>query len=326
VKKPLLSDRPIRETQKHLHNSSSNDAYVIRDIFSLSWHRRLRLGRLQIYGAILPLSLLGVLIVGCVDFFTGYELAFSIFYLAPVLFATWHGAWRIGFVVSLFSAAVWLAADFLGGATYSQALIPFWNASVRLVFFLLLSAMLSKLASVLDAEHGTARTDQLTGAYNSRAFYELMDIELSRSRRYARPFTLAYFDLDNFKAVNDLNGHDVGDQLLKTVIEILRTGIRQSDILARLGGDEFVILFTETDFEQSQNVVNKIHKLLCEKMSRDCWPVTVSGGAVTFASTLPVSSQEIISQADQLMYEAKKAGKNRVVFKIFQTISKDSVS
>jgi diguanylate cyclase (GGDEF)-like protein len=120
---------------------------------------------------------------------------------------------------------------------------------------------------------------------------------------------LAYIDLDNFKTVNDTYGHLIGDSLLRLVADTIRNNIRTTDVLARLGGDEFVVLLPETDFEQSEIVINKVQTQLLDEMKKNNWPVTFSIGAVTFL-TPPESVDEMIKKADNLMYSAKKNGKN----------------
>jgi diguanylate cyclase (GGDEF)-like protein len=104
----------------------------------------------------------------------------------------------------------------------------------------------TELRSAMEREKEAARTDSLTGAMNSRAFGELATAELHRARRYERPFTIAYVDIDDFKAVNDRFGHSSGDTLLRLVAETMKHNSRAVDVIARVGGDEFVILFPET--------------------------------------------------------------------------------
>jgi diguanylate cyclase (GGDEF)-like protein len=108
--------------------------------------------------------------------------------------------------------------------------------------FLVVVVVLSSLRGAWEREKIHARTDSLTGVSNARAFFEVAAVELARARRYQRPFTIAYLDLDNFKQVNDRFGHEVGDDLLQIVARTLREGSRASDFVARMGGDEFVVL------------------------------------------------------------------------------------
>jgi diguanylate cyclase (GGDEF)-like protein len=157
----------------------------------------------------------------------------------------------------------------------------------------------------------------LTKVYNSRAFYELAKQELNRSRRYRHPLTLAYFDLDNFKTVNDSFGHQIGDQLLAAVGEVIRQSIRASDIAARMGGDEFVLLLVESNSEAARQLIARIQTNLLATMRENGWPVTFSIGMVCWHRPLK-QLEELIKAADHLMYEVKNAGKNEVRYQVFE--------
>jgi diguanylate cyclase (GGDEF)-like protein len=271
----------------------------------------------------LILSLLWSGAVGVLDYITGWQVSFSIFYIAPILLATWYGSANAGVLLSIVSTVLWLTSDLLTAVDYDHPAIPYWNAVVRFAFFFLLSFILGKLKERFAIEKEMARTDGLTGAYNSRAFYELADTELRRARRYGRPFTMAYIDLDNFKFVNDSMGHAMGDKVLCVVADILRENIRETDVAARLGGDEFSALFIETDGARSSVIVEKLLARLNRGMADNRWPVTFSVGAITYNHALPHSVQEMITAADRLMYQAKERGKNQVVIAVFAETTND---
>ena len=156
----------------------------------------------------------------------------------------------------------------------------------------------------------------MTGAISIRYFYELAQIEISRAQRYRRPFTLAYIDLDNFKAVNDRLGHSTGDRVLRAVTDGISRQIRPADTLARLGGDEFALLLPETDGEAAKTVINRIHSSLVDEMLRNGWMVTFSVGVVTF-NEVPKTVDEMVKMADSAMYSVKAAGKNGVNYSIY---------
>jgi len=254
--------------------------------------------------------------LGIADFFSGFELSFSFFYLLPVALAAWTISRLAGFLFSFASAAIWVTTNFLAGEQYSHPLVPFWNGLTRLGFFLVVALLLSSLRRLLDHERSLARTDFLTGTLNRRAFFDRAAIELARAGRYGRPLTLVYLDLDNFKAVNDRLGHSAGDDLLQAVARTVSRMIRTVDLAARLGGDEFAVLLPETDEQASRTIVSRLHQaLLQEARSRDC-PITYSIGALTCRRP-PIGVEDLLHRADALMYGVKSSGKNSVRYAVF---------
>ncbi len=262
--------------------------------------------------------------LGFIDYETGYEVSFSLFYLLPVSLVTWTAGRRFGLIMSLLGAVVWQTADLYAGHDYSHPAIPFWNALIRLGFFTIVTYLLSSLRGLLQHEHEMAHMDPLTGAVNSRFFHELMASEVNRSHRYARPLTVAYFDLDDFKAVNDRFGHQVGDRVLCAVVQYARQRLRQADVIARLGGDEFALVLPETDRPAAEVVVSRIRAGLLGEMQRRGWPTTLSIGVLT-CFALPGSTDEMLRLADGLMYSSKRAGKNTVSYSTYPEPVRDEL-
>jgi diguanylate cyclase (GGDEF)-like protein len=258
-----------------------------------------------------------VLLLGGVDYFTGYEISLSIFYSLPISLVAWFVGKRWGIVLSVIGAATWLWADVAVGHQYSYSLIAFWNAAVRLGYFAIITYTLAALKEALDREKELARTDSLTGIANAKYFYELANSEIYRSYRYDRPVTLAYLDLDDFKKVNDSFGHSEGDKLLSLVAMTIRKNLRLSDIVARVGGDEFAVLLPETGFEQGKSVMEGLRKILLEALRSHNHgsPVTLSIGAIT-CEGCQFTVDELIKRADALMYSAKSQGKNAVEYEV----------
>ncbi len=176
---------------------------------------------------------------------------FQFFICCPFQSPAGISGWRAGILLSWASAAIWQISNYLAGEVFASLAIPFWNAITRLGFFIVVTILLASLKKALESERSQARSDFLTGVLNSRAFDQLVTSEIQRSGRYDHPLTLAYFDIDNFKAVNDTFGHSTGDALLKTVARTIGENLRMSDYVARLGGDEFAILMTETGAESA---------------------------------------------------------------------------
>jgi len=253
--------------------------------------------------------------IGLVDFLTGYEIAFSLFYLVPLFLVTWFAGRLLGVVVSITSALVWLLADIASGHPYSHPAIYYWNSIIRFGFFIIVTILLSALKKALEHAKELARVDNLTGAVNARFFSELIQLEIERSQRYRHPFTLAYIDVDNFKGVNDRFGHSMGDKVLSTIVDHARGHMRKTDIIARLGGDEFAFLLPETDQTGAQVTVSKIQNSLLDEMCQNGWPVTFSIGVLTCMNT-PQTSDELVRQADDLMYSVKNNGKNGVRYSV----------
>jgi diguanylate cyclase (GGDEF)-like protein len=263
------------------------------------------------------LCILLVVLIGVIDYMTGYELAFSLFYLAPIGLATWNSGRDMGLLVSILSAGVWYLADAFSGHVYSTPLIYLWNTGIRLGFFAVVTILLSALRQSLDHERNLSRTDPLTGAANTRSFMELMQSEINRYERYRHPFTVVYLDLDNFKAVNDRFGHVVGDKTLHMIVTEIQKRLRKTDTVSRLGGDEFGLLLPETGQDAAQVVVKKIRSSILSAMQLRKLPVTVSLGVVT-CQGVPRSAENLIKMADDLMYSIKNHGKDGIGYSIYE--------
>jgi diguanylate cyclase (GGDEF)-like protein len=253
--------------------------------------------------------------VGIADVVTGSELGFGLFYLIPIALVTWFSGRNPGFAISVIAAITWFIADALGGQSYSQPIVRYWNAAVRLGFFVVVTLLLPALKA-LEREKEIARIDPLTGIANRRHLFEAAQTELYRSQRYKRPFTIAYIDLDGFKTVNDQSGHRTGDRVLCAVVNRAKSHLRRTDFMARLGGDEFILLLPETDQDAAQIIVPKFQAALLDEMRRNDWPVTFSVGAFTYRDG-PIDADELIKRADDLMYSVKKNGKNAIAYAVY---------
>ena len=255
------------------------------------------------------------ILIGGIRYLTGPELALSLFYLFPIILGTWYvGQWA-GVLLSLVSAFSWLMADLVMPHVYSSAVIPFLNETFRLVVFLIITFILSKLKNAIDTHKALARIDSLTLVHNRRAFHDFTDLELIKARRSKKPLSVLYIDIDNFKQINDRFGHRIGDTLLCSVAKTIKANIRATDIVARLGGDEFGILLAETGSGAVALVARKLKEKLLGLMQGYDWPVTFSIGVVTFENP-PDSVDQLIDAADAQMYFAKSNGKNRIHYKI----------
>ena len=262
-----------------------------------------------------------IAIVGAVDFFTGYELSFAIFYLIPIAAASWFGGRMIQTATVIASTVVWMAADMGNGHAYSSKLVPYWNTGVRLVFFVIIVRLITSVRAHLAREKELARRDALTGLLNSHAFFEEGGRLMALAARGRHAISLAYLDLDDFKRVNDEGGHAEGDHLLRNVAQALAGALRSHDLVARLGGDEFALLLLDADTAGAKQAVVRLRERLADLASAPRWRISASIGLVTFQSA-PPPLDEAVTAADQLMYAVKKAGKASVLHRVWNAESK----
>lgn len=255
------------------------------------------------------LAMIGL--VGWIDYLSGAELRVYPLYYAPITLLAWNVG-RLGVVVAaLLSAAAWLAGNYLAGKQYSIAGVWVANALVQAASFGIVGFLISSLNEALVRERRLSRTDPLTSLLNVRAFHEESARILALCRRGNHPITMAYLDLDNFKAVNDTQGHEAGDETLRRVADILRSSTRPSDICGRLGGDEFAILLPEADANEATATLERLRLLVAERLGAVTVAVTCSLGAVVFRKA-PERTADMISATDRCMYAAKAMGKNRL--------------
>ncbi|MBL3559086.1 MULTISPECIES: GGDEF domain-containing protein [Marinobacter] len=257
-----------------------------------------------------------LIVVGITDYLTGYEIAFSLFYLAPVGIAAWCLSRPMAIFVALLAAFMWLLVDYTSGYPYSHPAITYWNAAVRLSFFVLTAYLISTIRLLLETQTSLAQLDGLTGLMNGRTFAQACSSVFNLSRRHGHTTTLGYMDIDGFKGVNDSLGHTVGDEVLKAVGNTLAIRLRGSDMGARLGGDEFAILLPETTMAGARSFFTELHTELVNLAVRNNWPIGFSLGVAVFRSP-PGSSNEAVRQADELMYKVKRSGTNSIQFAEF---------
>jgi len=165
----------------------------------------------------------------------------------------------------------------------------------------ILSAKLSKIAY----------TDSLTHIYNRLHFAHFLDVEIDKVKRYGSKFSIIFFDLDNFKKVNDNFGHMVGDEVLEEITKIVSKANRSADIFARYGGEEFIILTPETDISgaliQAERLRNAIENYEFDKVGH----ITSSFGVTEFNAEKD-TVETLLDRADKALYLAKEYGRNRV--------------
>jgi diguanylate cyclase (GGDEF)-like protein len=157
-----------------------------------------------------------------------------------------------------------------------------------------------------------AQTDSLTGLYNHRHFHERLRAELTRASRSRDSVTLLVFDIDDFKRVNDVHGHGVGDQVLVGLSEILSTIVRASDVACRIGGEEFAVILPSCDAGAAIGFANRLNELIAETVFEPAGTMTISIG-IAQGPDHAMNPRELVACAETAMMAAKAAGKNRVL-------------
>ncbi|MEB3286551.1 MAG: GGDEF domain-containing protein [Vampirovibrionales bacterium] len=195
-------------------------------------------------------------------------------------------------------------------------------------FILILLYYHQATASTLYATHdkmlrlqSLAATDGLTGLINRRQFNHQLHSEIARARRHKKPLSLALFDIDDFKKINDMYGHPVGDRILKELGQLVLENVRESDTPARYGGEEFALILPETRQAEAYELLERLRALVEKTVF--CLPdnpitATISVG-VAQLDAKELNAFDLVEISDTALYEAKKQGKNRVVYGVVPT-------
>ena len=155
-------------------------------------------------------------------------------------------------------------------------------------------------------------TDGLTKVKNHRALIEHLKSETEYSLKTKSPLSIAIFDIDNFKNINDSKGHVYGDKVLIDVARIMEINTRETDLVGRYGGEEFMIVFSEIGLKDAQSIAEHIRQAIEQHCFSDCIRITISGGVYEYTGG---SLIDLIKAADINLYEAKKQGKNRIIYR-----------
>ncbi|MCE9550369.1 MAG: GGDEF domain-containing protein [Betaproteobacteria bacterium] len=170
-----------------------------------------------------------------------------------------------------------------------------------------------QLEQELEEVSELVREDQLTGALNRRGLDEVLDREIKRADRQQTPVSIALLDIDNFKQLNDSLGHQTGDQALVHLIQVIKNALRPTDEVARYGGEEFLIILIDTSLEEAMTTVTRLQRELTKSLflhNNKRQLITFSAGVALHTSG--EDPESTIGRADNAMYKAKRAGKNRV--------------
>jgi two-component system, cell cycle response regulator len=188
---------------------------------------------------------------------------------------------------------------------YNEDTLRALNAISRQAAVAIQNAKLYELATV----------DGLTQLYVRRYFDQRLAEEWHRSTRYNNPFAVIMMDLDNFKQLNDLYGHQTGDRVIRRAAQVARSNLRGADIPSRYGGEEFAIILPRTNLDDACIVAERIRKdLASQSVLAGTITVTISAslGVASYPESGPTSHDDLVGKADIALYEAKEAGKNAV--------------
>lgn len=187
---------------------------------------------------------------------------------------------------------------------------PILNRRKKLVGVVTQSDVLQAIVGEIEIAHENMKDlairDYLTGMYNRRLFMTALDKEYYRSKRYGTPLSMIMIDLDDFKHLNDEYGHQHGDQVLKTVAEVIKRRTRDADIAARFGGEEFIVLAPGAEIEKASSLAERLREGIAETGT------TASFGVAYYPNDSIQFPDDLIRLADQALYKAKTEGKNRV--------------
>ena len=234
-----------------------------------------------------------------------------------------RGAWLIslsmGIEVLLVGGRGWLA---LSGRLDNADLLQLSPTQAVLFMMAFVTIILASLGFILmtkdradAANQHLAAYDALTGVVNRRALLQVLEREVAQAARTASPYALVLLDIDHFKAVNDTRGHLAGDQVLRHVSQVLRARLRGQDLLGRYGGEEFLVLLPGTDLAGALQVAEGLRQAVQDApcpWSGGSIAVTISLGVCAARPHAPGCAEALIDAADQALYAAKQAGRNRV--------------
>lgn len=247
-----------------------------------------------------------LMVVAYIDAKSSTKISFLLLYVLVVLLAANSIGGVIAYAIAFLSATmrVWIQIE---ESPMFDPIAALWAWASLTTVNSIMVYLLTKKNSLLCELEKTSLTDHLTDMPNRRAFRQRLQSAIAKSRRSRTSFCLSYIDIDNFKTVNDLLGHDEGDQLLILVGKVITSHLRAEDTAARLGGDEFALIF-----EGSTDLIYRIKEELDSAVKEQCYNVSFSIGVVCYDGGHKIECDGLIKFADSMMYRVKKTSKNGV--------------
>ena len=236
-------------------------------------------------------------------------------------------SWRVAIAGLLLAPGVWwtdAAVDYyFFGARNSflesllhPAPMDVWMRTMAGLMFIIFGNYAAFLLDRAERVEGELErlvvVDPLTGVYTRRKFHESLEASLTAAMRHQHLFALLMLDIDNFKRINDKFGHQVGDGVLRVVCELIESTVRSSDQMFRVGGEEFCLVATAKDVEQARTLAEKIRQVIESHDFPGVGKVTISIGIAYFKEG--DNQQHIYARADSALYQAKRQGRNCVVY------------
>jgi diguanylate cyclase (GGDEF)-like protein len=271
------------------------------------WRRRLPLWATE------ACAYLCHVMVGSVVWAYGRESGpFALFYLWFGVHAFYFLPWRrAARQLPFVTLTYWVALAYGGGGP--ERAVQWGLTMATLAAVCTLVAMLRRrFDALVERLAETAATDPLTGLGNRHTFDQLIEREFERARRTNQPLALVIADLDSFKAVNDRLGHRAGDEVLRRLAALLCETCRRTEAPLRLGGDEFAFLLVSTDTEAAAQFAERIRRAVRTEFAYDAQPVTLSLGVASYPIDSP-GLADLLRSADDAVYAAKRAGRDRIV-------------
>jgi diguanylate cyclase (GGDEF)-like protein len=254
-------------------------------------------------------TLLSIIFIGYLHFIIGPSFEFHLFFLVPIMVASWFTGVFFCYFVLCLTIFSWTLGDYLLASNNIESLPFLFNSTIHALILAYITYLLRYIRHLLIRESQLAREDSLTKIPNRRSFYESGEIAFSTGHRQQLPVTIIFIDVDSFKSINDTYGHKIGDKLLFEAAQVMNQHVRKNDVLGRIGGDEFCLILLNVEKEQAHSYATNLKEKLAEKMYQHQWQTTFSMGIVTYRVT-PPDFLNTIEQADKLMYEVKSNGRN----------------
>lgn len=245
-------------------------------------------------------------------FFAGRIASIAFLYLVPIVLCAWVGGLVFGEIFSVVSFLSWTMIRLLWNHGHSPGAVFYADNFFQSISFGIAAFVVSLIKNEMDRWKMMAVVDPLTNICNLRFFYDVAEREISRAKRYKRPFTFVFIDVDDFGMLNSRMGRKAGDDILRTIAKSIIKKVRCTDVVARLGVDEFGILMPETSSENGSLAIRRIKSDITDNFQKHHWAMTITIGSITFINP-PQNAGDMMKKIQLIMVQAKQKGKNNTV-------------